>query len=112
MMLMIRIYYNFAIKFRFFFLKIINDDPRCIKQVRYILCLSFRSLDILVCNAAVLGLPYDVTGDGIERTFATNHLGHFYLVDLLKDVLISSSPSRVVVVSAESHRFVIRYSGF
>lgn len=62
-------------------------------------------LHILICNAGVLGLPYQLSDDGIEKTFATNHLGHFFLVDLLKEVLISSSPSRVVVVSSESHRF-------
>lgn len=60
-----------------------------------------------MCNAGVLGLRYGVTEDAIERTFAINHLGHFYLVDLLKEVLISSSPARVAVVSAESHRFVV-----
>ncbi|XP_057291040.1 WW domain-containing oxidoreductase-like [Hydractinia symbiolongicarpus] len=66
-------------------------------------------LDILVCNAGVMGLAYSQTVDGIETTFATNHLGHFYLTDLLKDVLIESAPSRVVVVSSESHRYPSLY---
>ncbi|KAM6430422.1 WW domain-containing oxidoreductase isoform 4-T4 [Liasis olivaceus] len=63
------------------------------------------ALHVLVCNAAVLGLPWQVTEDGLERTFQVNYLGHFYLIQLLKDVLCRSAPARVVMVSSESHRF-------
>ncbi|RMC09242.1 hypothetical protein DUI87_14250 [Hirundo rustica rustica] len=62
-------------------------------------------LHILICNAAVFGAPWSLTEDGLESTFQVNHLGHFYLVQLLEDVLRQSSPARVVVVSSESHRF-------
>ncbi|KAF4788786.1 WW domain-containing oxidoreductase-like protein [Turdus rufiventris] len=62
-------------------------------------------LHILICNAAVFGVPWSLTEDGLESTFQVNHLGHFYLVQLLEDVLLQSSPARVVVVSSESHRF-------
>ncbi|XP_040426652.1 WW domain-containing oxidoreductase isoform X2 [Cygnus olor] len=62
-------------------------------------------LHILICNAATFGAPWFLTEDGLESTFQVNHLGHFYLVQLLEDVLRSSSPARVVVVSSESHRF-------
>ncbi|XP_069724425.1 WW domain-containing oxidoreductase isoform X5 [Phaenicophaeus curvirostris] len=62
-------------------------------------------LHILICNAAIFGAPWSLTEDGLESTFQVNHLGHFYLVQLLEDVLRRSSPARVVVVSSESHRF-------
>lgn len=62
-------------------------------------------LHILICNAAVFGLAWTKTEDGIESTFGVNHLGHFYLVKLLEGILCSSSPARVVVLSSESHRF-------
>ncbi|KAK2514907.1 hypothetical protein Q9233_014691 [Columba guinea] len=62
-------------------------------------------LHILICNAAVFGAPWCLTEDELESTFQVNHLGHFYLVQLLEDVLRRSSPARVVVVSSESHRF-------
>ncbi|XP_054026100.1 WW domain-containing oxidoreductase isoform X2 [Dryobates pubescens] len=62
-------------------------------------------LHILICNAAVFGVPWCLTEDDLESTFQVNHLGHFYLVQLLEDVLRQSSPARVVVVSSESHRF-------
>uniref|UniRef100_A0A8C6XQ18 WW domain-containing oxidoreductase n=1 Tax=Naja naja TaxID=35670 RepID=A0A8C6XQ18_NAJNA len=64
------------------------------------------ALHVLVCNAAVLGLPWQLTEDGLERTFQVNHLGHFYLIQLLKDVLCRSAPARIVMVSSESHRFM------
>ncbi|XP_078492679.1 WW domain-containing oxidoreductase [Ciona intestinalis] len=62
-------------------------------------------LHILVLNAGVFMLPWQLTEDGIERTFAANHVGHFRLTQLLRDVLLRSAPARVVVVSSESHRF-------
>jgi len=62
-------------------------------------------LHVLICNAAVFGLAWKKTEDGIESTFGVNHLGHFYLVQLLEDILCSSAPARVVVLSSESHRF-------
>lgn len=63
-------------------------------------------VNILVCNAAVIEWEYCVSEDGLERTFATNHLGHFFLVELLLNQLTLSAPSRVVVVTSESHWLV------
>lgn len=59
---------------------------------------------MLILNAGVFGLPHSLTEDGFEMTFQVNHLGHFYLVKLLTPILIESAPSRVVVLSSESHR--------
>ena len=71
----------------------------------FFILLTFRSLDILICNAGVFGLPYQKSENGIEMHFAVNHLGHFYLTQLLTEILCKSAPSRVVIVSSESHRF-------
>merc|ERR1712226_103239 len=46
-----------------------------------------------------------VTEDGYEATFQINYLGHFYLTQLLTPLLVKYKHSRIVVVSAESHRF-------
>ncbi|ELU06617.1 hypothetical protein CAPTEDRAFT_150180 [Capitella teleta] len=62
-------------------------------------------LHLLILNAGVFGLPYSQTEDGFETTFQTNHLGHFYLTQLLMGTLKKSAPGRVISVSAESHRF-------
>ncbi|MBJ7356043.1 oxidoreductase [Nocardioides sp.] len=58
------------------------------------------AVDVLVNNAGVLGLPYGLSPDGVELHFATNHLGHFALANLLLPRLTD----RVVVVGSASHR--------
>lgn len=67
---------------------------------------AFRSLElplhVLVANAGVAGLR-GATADGWELAFGTNHLGHFLLTMLLLPQLRASAPSRVVVVSSDSH---------
>ncbi|PIK58053.1 putative WW domain-containing oxidoreductase [Apostichopus japonicus] len=79
---------------------------RSIKQFAENYKLRQWPVDMLICNAAVFGHPWQLTEDGFETTFQVNHLGHFYLMQLLEDTLIQSAPARVVVVSSESHRFV------
>ncbi|MET0525019.1 MAG: oxidoreductase [Nocardioides sp.] len=57
-------------------------------------------VDVLVNNAGVMAAPYGTSPDGVELHFATNHLGHFALTNLLLERLTD----RVVVVSSQSHR--------
>jgi NAD(P)-dependent dehydrogenase (short-subunit alcohol dehydrogenase family) len=45
-----------------------------------------------------------VSDDGLEMTFALNHLGYYTLTCLLADVLIKSAPARIINVASESHR--------
>lgn len=66
---------------------------------------QWQRLHMLILNAGVFAIPHSLTEDGFERTFQVNHLGHFYLTMLLEPLLVVSSPSRVVVVASESHRF-------
>ena len=61
------------------------------------------SLAAVVCNAGVMGGPYLLSPQGVERQMATNHLGHAALVAGLWPVLRSSA-SRVVVVSSLAAR--------
>lgn len=57
-------------------------------------------IDVLVNNAGVLGAPYSLTPEGVEMHFATNHLGHFALANLL----LPRIRDRVVVTSSREHR--------
>jgi NAD(P)-dependent dehydrogenase (short-subunit alcohol dehydrogenase family) len=60
-------------------------------------------LDVLVNNAGALFTSRERTSDGIERTFATNHLNYFLLTHLLLDPLRRAAPARVVNVSSAAH---------
>jgi NAD(P)-dependent dehydrogenase (short-subunit alcohol dehydrogenase family) len=57
-------------------------------------------IDLLIANAGVSMPPRQLSADGFELQFATNHLGHFALVGLLLDRLTSTPGSRVVMVSS------------
>jgi NAD(P)-dependent dehydrogenase (short-subunit alcohol dehydrogenase family) len=61
-------------------------------------------LDVLVNNAGAFFLQRGESPDGIERTFALNHLNYFLVTNLLLDLLKASAPARIVNVASESHR--------
>jgi NAD(P)-dependent dehydrogenase (short-subunit alcohol dehydrogenase family) len=64
----------------------------------------FSRLDVLMNNAGTVLLQRRVNDDGVEMTFAVNHLGHFLLTNLLLRSLKASESARVIVVSSGSHR--------
>jgi retinol dehydrogenase 14 len=61
-------------------------------------------LDVLVNNVGGHWNSRHVTVDGLERTFAINHLAPFLLTNLLLDRLHASAPARVVTVASDAHR--------
>ena len=61
-------------------------------------------LDVLVNNAGGVHKDRRLTVDGIEATFAVNHLGYFLLTNLLLDLVLKSAPARVVTVASVGHR--------
>ncbi|PHT57710.1 Short-chain dehydrogenase TIC 32, chloroplastic [Capsicum baccatum] len=70
-------------------------------------------LNILINNAGVMAPPFMLSQDNIELQFATNHLGHFLLTNLLiqnlKDTAQAShKEGRIVNVSSMGHRFTYR----
>ncbi|MCL6454211.1 MAG: SDR family oxidoreductase [Alicyclobacillus sp.] len=63
----------------------------------------FPTLDLLINNAGVMGVPFGRTADGFELQFGTNHLGHFALTGWLLPALLRSENARVVTVSSAAH---------
>src|SRR6266536_3292590 len=61
---------------------------------------TYPRLDVLVNNVGGFWAHRHVTADGLERTFALNHLAPFLLTNLLLDRLTASAPARVVSVSS------------
>jgi NAD(P)-dependent dehydrogenase (short-subunit alcohol dehydrogenase family) len=64
----------------------------------------FAHLDLLINNAGALFGQRQLTAEGLEMTFALNHLAYFLLTNLLLDRLKASASARIVNVSSEAHR--------
>ena len=67
---------------------------------------AYPRLDVLVNNAGAMFAPRRESVDGIEMTWALNHLAYFLLTELLLDTLKASAPARVVNVASDAHRMV------
>ena len=65
---------------------------------------KYARLDVLVNNAGGYWRTRQESVDGIEMTFAVNHLSYFLLTSLLLDTLTASAPARVVNVSSNMHQ--------
>ena len=64
---------------------------------------AHESIDVLVNNAGVMGIPERRTVDGFEMQFGTNHLGHYALTALLMPALLRAPGARVVTVTSTAH---------
>jgi NAD(P)-dependent dehydrogenase (short-subunit alcohol dehydrogenase family) len=64
---------------------------------------KYDRLDVLVNNAGGFFARRAESSDGIEMTWALNHLNYFLLTDSLLDVLKHSAPARIVNVSSGAH---------
>uniref|UniRef100_A0A5B7A198 Short-chain dehydrogenase TIC 32 n=1 Tax=Davidia involucrata TaxID=16924 RepID=A0A5B7A198_DAVIN len=92
---------------------VLKLDLSSMKSIRAFLD-NFSSLDlplnILINNAGVMFCPYQLSEDEVEMQFATNHLGHFLLTNLLLDKMKDTARStgvegRIVNLSSIAHRY-------
>lgn len=68
--------------------------------------LQQKKIDVLMNNAGIMAVPdRQITKDGFERTFQSNHLGHFVLTSTLFDRL--ASKARIINVSSDAHKIGI-----
>ena len=64
----------------------------------------YARLDVLVNNAGAMFATRQLTEDGIEATWAVNHLAPFLLTTLLLDRLEASAPARIVTTASDAHK--------
>ena len=69
---------------------------------------DFGRVDVLVNNAGGIWTSRQSTAQGFEQTFGVNHLGGFYLTNLLLPTLVAGAPSRVINLSSAAHRLAVR----
>lgn len=87
-------------------IEIINSDLSSLQQTIYMVDEvnnRFEKIDILINNAGVYMNMKEFTEDGIEKTFAVNHLSHFLLTKLILDSFNGKSISRIINVSSVAH---------
>lgn len=63
-----------------------------------------QRIDVLINNAGTIYGSRQVTEDGLERTFATNHAAPFILTRILLDRLVAAAPARIVTTASDAHR--------
>ncbi|KAI8812575.1 hypothetical protein BJ742DRAFT_24764 [Cladochytrium replicatum] len=86
------------------FMQLDLGDLKQVKEAARKYVQSGEPLHILVNNAGIMMTPFELTKDGIETQFGTNHIGHFAFTTTLLPVIERSAPSRIVNVSSEGHR--------
>lgn len=87
-------------------LQLDQSSQASVRQAAGRLQSEHEHIDLLVNNAGMLGATRRaVTRDGLEATFATNHLGVFAFTGLVLGLLLRAPHSRVVTVSSLTHRF-------
>ncbi len=64
---------------------------------------SESRIDVLINNAGALFSSRRVTPEGLELTFALNHMAYFVLTEALRDRLVASAPARIVSTSSVAH---------
>ena len=80
------------------------SSQESIRQLAEDFTSRYGRLHVLINNAGVFISKRTVTVDGIETTFAVNHLAPFLLTNLLLDVLEASAPARIVNVTSSGER--------
>jgi NAD(P)-dependent dehydrogenase (short-subunit alcohol dehydrogenase family) len=63
----------------------------------------YDRIDVLLNNAGGYFTKHEITSDGLEMTFALNHMSYFLLTNKLMELLKYSAPARIVNVSSNAH---------
>jgi len=74
------------------------------KRVAHEIAESEPEIDVLVNNAGAMFNSRQVTEDGLEKTFALNHMSYFVLTNILLDRLKSTPGARIVSTASDAHK--------
>jgi NAD(P)-dependent dehydrogenase (short-subunit alcohol dehydrogenase family) len=76
------------------------------RKVGVAIAASEPHIDVLINNAGAIFSDRRVTPEGLELTFAVNHMAYFALTEALREKLIASAPARIVSTSSDAHKGV------
>src|SRR5208282_760224 len=74
------------------------------KRVAAQIAESEPRIDVLINNAGAMFGSRQLTGDGLEYTFALNHMAYFVVTEGLRERLQASAPARIINTSSGAHR--------
>ncbi|MFT5144987.1 MAG: NAD(P)-dependent dehydrogenase (short-subunit alcohol dehydrogenase family) [Rhodothermales bacterium] len=75
-----------------------------VKDLAARIAAEYPQVDVLVNNAGLFKGKRELTVDGLETTFAVNHMAYFILTLGLMDTLKASAPARIINVASDSHK--------
>jgi len=81
------------------------SDLKQVKKAAMAILNRYQKIDILINSVGIHSTKRILNKDGFEMVFCVNHLGTFLITQLLLDRMIESSPSRIIQVNSEGHRF-------
>jgi NAD(P)-dependent dehydrogenase (short-subunit alcohol dehydrogenase family) len=74
------------------------------RKVGAAIAMSEPRIDVLINNAGAMFADRRVTPEGLELTFALNHMAYFVLTEALREKLVASAPARIVSTSSTAHQ--------
>jgi NAD(P)-dependent dehydrogenase (short-subunit alcohol dehydrogenase family) len=81
------------------------SDLKQVEKAARIILDKYPRIDVLVNSVGIHSTKRTYSKDGIEMVFCVNHLATFLFTKLLLGRMIASSPSRIIQVNSEGHRF-------
>lgn len=81
------------------------SDLKQVEKVALEILEKYPRIDILINSAGIHSTKRKYNKDGVEMVFCVNHLAPFLLTRLLLERMVESSPSRIIQVNSEGHRF-------
>src|SRR6056297_1564955 len=85
--------------------ELFNDMEKMIKKLKR----NFDKIDILINNAGVYENNRIITKNGFEKNFQVNYLSHFYLTNMIMDLLMKSDKPKIVNVASMAHNRAIDF---
>ncbi|TJY41751.1 SDR family oxidoreductase [Cohnella pontilimi] len=88
------------------------SSQRSIRRAANDMLAKFPRIDILINNAGAMFVDHKLTEDGLEMTWAVNHIAPFLLTKLLLDRLMMSEHARIITTSSHGHKMARRGINF
>lgn len=79
----------------------LSEQKRVAKEIAD----SEPQIDVLINNAGAIFTSREVTADGLEKTFAVNHMAYFVMTNILLDRIKATPGARIVSTASTAHRF-------